>query len=131
MDNGKVCFWSDAVHILIRMLAIIRGRMIDAGLIEAVVSPLSDQDKKVHIDGIKFAAQMAFDGKVTVDIVNYSFSLDTDEIRNQVDWPQCVKFVQEGIKDDDRGIRDSSCWCTRYFLRSSMWPSYQSESLMK
>jgi hypothetical protein len=60
------------VPILIHLLAIIRGLMIDADLIEAVMSPLSDQNKKVRIDGIGFAARMAFDGKVTVDIVNCS-----------------------------------------------------------
>jgi hypothetical protein len=46
--------------------------MIDADLIEAVMLPLSNQNKKVHIDGIAFAARMAFDGKVTVDIANHS-----------------------------------------------------------
>jgi hypothetical protein len=45
--------------------------MFDTGLIEAFMLPLSDQDKRVRMNGIKFAAQMAFNGKVAVDIVNH------------------------------------------------------------
>jgi hypothetical protein len=46
--------------------------MIEAGLIEAVISPLSDENIKARIDGIEFAARMAFDGKVAVNIIHHN-----------------------------------------------------------
>jgi hypothetical protein len=131
MGDGKFCFRSEAVHILIHLIDIISGPMIKAGLIKAVVSPLSHQDKVVRIEGIELAVRMAFDGKVAVDIVMHSSSFDTDDIRGQIDWPECVKFVQDGIKDDNEFVRAFSWLCVESFLSSSKWPSYQSELLMK
>jgi hypothetical protein len=115
----KFVFGLNQLHILIHLIAKIHRRMIKAGLIEAVMSPLYNQDKKVVIDGIDFAARMAFDGKVVVDIVNHNSSLDTDYIRGQIDWAHCVKFVQEGIKDDDAEIQDNSWLCVESFLPRS------------
>ena len=44
------------------IIDIVRAHMIQAGLIDAVVSPLYDQDKEVRLDAIHFAARMAFYG---------------------------------------------------------------------
>jgi hypothetical protein len=60
------------MQILIHWIAKIRGRMNDAGLFAAIMSPLSDQNIKARLDGIAFAARMAFDGKGIVDIVNHN-----------------------------------------------------------
>jgi hypothetical protein len=48
------------------------------------MSPLSDPDDKVRIDGIEFAARMAFDGKLAVHILNHISSLDTYDIRGLI-----------------------------------------------
>jgi hypothetical protein len=98
-------------------------------MIEAVITSLSDQDKEVRIDSIKFAVRMAFDGNVTVDIINNSSSLDTDKIRGQIDWPFCIRLIQDGIKDDNNAA--SSWLCAKSFLSSSKWLSYYSEPLTK
>jgi hypothetical protein len=117
MGDGKVCFQSEVVHILIYLIAQIRGRMLNAGLIEAVMSPLvSDENKRVHLDGIEFAARMAFDGKVAENIVNYNSSLDTDEIRGLIDWRHCMRFVHDGFKDADWYIRYFSWRCAESFV---------------
>jgi hypothetical protein len=72
MGDGQFCFAPEAVQILMHLIAKIRGRMIEAGLIAAVLSPQSDQNIKARIEGIGFAARMAFDGKVAGDIVNHN-----------------------------------------------------------
>jgi hypothetical protein len=41
MGDGEVCFRSGAMQISIHLIDVIRGRMVDAGLIEGVKSPLS------------------------------------------------------------------------------------------
>jgi hypothetical protein len=42
---------------------------------------------------------MAFDGKVAVHVLNHISSLDTDDIRDVLDQPQCITILPAGIKD--------------------------------
>ena len=72
MADGQFYFPPDVVQILIYLIAKIHRRIINAGLIANVITPLSDQNIKACIEGIAFAARMAFDSTETVDIVNHN-----------------------------------------------------------
>jgi hypothetical protein len=66
----KSVFLSKMVNVLIDLITKIRGRMIPC-FIEAVKSALSDQDNKV-MHSFEFAARMALDGKVVVQIISHT-----------------------------------------------------------
>ncbi|KAF8517077.1 hypothetical protein BU17DRAFT_92250 [Hysterangium stoloniferum] len=70
----------------------VRRHLMNAGIIQSVLCPLSDPTKRVRTLGIEFAARLAFD----------------DEIRGRVDWEQCLAFLRDGLGDDDEEIRGSS-----------------------
>ncbi|KAF8517062.1 hypothetical protein BU17DRAFT_67176 [Hysterangium stoloniferum] len=82
----------------------VRRHLIDAGILECVLSPLSDQTKRVRVLGIEFAARLAFD----------------DEIRGRVDWEQCLAFLRDGLRDDDEEMRESSWRSIAYICASGV-----------
>ena len=103
--------------------------MIQAGLIDAIVSPLYDQDKEVRLDAIDFAARMAFDGTATPTDMSYNSSMKTDEIRGMIDWRECIEFVQQGVRNDNQAIQHGSWTCAERFVAQSMLLSYWLGSL--
>ena len=56
-------------HILIHIIDIVRDRMIEAGLIEAVKALLDDQDQNVRLKGIGLVSHIAINGMATLYIL--------------------------------------------------------------